>query len=403
MTDTAGPLAGLRVLDLSRFIAGPYSTMMMGDMGADVVRIEPPDRPESTRYIGPGAGGQSYYFLVLNRNKRAVALDLRSPEGRGRFLELVQRADVLVENFVPGTMETMGLAPDDLHAVNPRLIIARISGFGQDGPYADRRCYDSVAQAMSGMMSLTGDPAGPPMLTGSFICDYTTGLYAVTGILAALQARVHTGRGQVVDASLLDSAVSFLSTAIPRAARDGQLTTRHGNRDRFSTPAGTFETADQHWVLISAGDDRMFPRLCGAMQRPDLAADSRFADLAGRQDAQDLLEDAVTAWTRGHPAAEVVRRLEAVGVPCAQVATVADVVTDPHLIERGQIVSLDQPGAGPIPMAGVTVRLSDTPLRITRPVPDPGQHTDEVLEEWLGTAPVAAEATLTKRSHRDQV
>ncbi|GAB3838177.1 CaiB/BaiF CoA transferase family protein [Dactylosporangium cerinum] len=385
MTDQAdGALAGIRVLDLSRFIAGPYCTMMLGDMGADVVRIEPPGRPEHTRHVGPGVDGQSYYFLALNRNKRAIAIDLRTAVGRQRFLDLIARTDVLVENFVPRTLEAMELAPEQLHAANPRLIIARISGFGQDGPYADRRCYDSVAQAMSGLMSLTGDPAGPPMLTGAFICDYSTGLYALSGILAALQARHRTGRGQVVDASLLDSAVSFLLTAIPQAVRDKDVLTRNGNRDRFSTPAGTFQAADGRWVLISAGDDRMFPRLCQAMGRPDLAADPELADLRGRQLRQDELEQALAQWTGQLPADSVVSQLDAHAVPCSVVATVADVVVDPHLVQRGQILSVDQPGVGAIPMAGVTVRLSDTPLRVTRPVPDAGQHTNEVFAEWLG-------------------
>lgn len=270
-------LDGLRVLDLSRFIAGPYCAMMLGDMGAEVVKIEPPGDGEYARRALPAVEGQSLYTFIVNRNKKSLAIDLRHPEGLATLKALIAKADVLVENFRPGTMEQMGLGWEAVHALNPRLVMARISGFGQDGPLAQKQCFDGVAQAMSGLMDMTGQPDGPPTMIGSFMCDYTTGMYAALGILAALNARHATGVGQLVDVSLLESALSMLMTAIPQHKLFGQTMTRVGSRDRYVAPSNTFQAGDGRYVLMVGGDDNMFPRVLRAMKRPALIEDPRFA------------------------------------------------------------------------------------------------------------------------------
>jgi len=376
-------LEGIRVLDLSRFIAGPYCSMMLGDMGAEVVKIEPPGEGEYARRAQPAFGGTSLYTFIVNRNKKSVAIDLRSDDGKAVLRDLVTRADVLVENFRPGTMESMGFGWDVLHALNPRLVMARISGFGQDGPLATKQCFDGVAQAMSGLMDMTGQPDGPPTMIGSFMCDYTTGMYAALGILAALNARHRSGLGQVVDVSLLESATSMLMTAIPEHALFGTTMTRRGSRDRYVAPSNTFEAADGRYVLIVGGDDNMFPRLVRAMQQPGLLQDSRFATMASRREHTEDIEAVVAQWMQQHDADAIVGMLEAEGLPCAKVATVDEVVRSEQLRHRGHIVDIPFAG-GNVPMQGVTIHLSGTPLSVRRAIPQVGEHNAEVLQGWLG-------------------
>jgi crotonobetainyl-CoA:carnitine CoA-transferase CaiB-like acyl-CoA transferase len=375
-------LEGLRVLDLSRYIAGPYCAMLLGDMGAEVVKVEPPGAGEYARCALPAVGGTSLYTFVVNRNKKSLALDLRSDAGRALLRELVQAADVLVENFRPGTMEAMGLGWEALHALNPRLVMARISGFGQDGPLAHKPCFDGVAQAMSGLMDLTGAEDGPPTMIGSFMVDYTTGMYAALGVLAALNARHASGTGQVVDVSLLESATSFLMTAIPEHALLGSTMTRRGSRDRFVAPSNTFEARDGRHVLIVGGDDHMFPRLVRAMGRPQLLADPRFATMADRLAHTAEIEAVVAEWMKQHDADALVARLEAEGLPCAKVATIDEVANSEQLRHRGHIVDIPF-GGRTVPVQGVTMHLSDTPLTVRRAIPQVGEHNDEVLRAWL--------------------
>lgn len=384
-------LAGLRVLDLSRFIAGPYCAMMLGDMGAEVVKIEPPGEGEFARQALPAVEGQSLYTFIVNRNKKSLALDLRHPEGLATLRALIAEADVLVENFRPGTMEKMGLGWEAVHALNPRLVMARISGFGQDGPLANKQCFDGVAQAMSGLMDMTGQPEGPPTMIGSFICDYTTGMYAALGILAALNARHATGRGQLVDVSLLESALSMLMTAIPQQLLLGTTMTRVGSRDRFVAPSNTFATGDGRHVLLVGGDDNMFPRVLRAMGRPGLIDDPRFATMASRLAHRDAVEGLVADWMAGLEADEIVRRLEAQGVPCAKIARIDEVVHNPQLAHRDAIVRLPF-GGTEVPMQGVTIHLSDTPLAVRSALPQVGAHNDEVLRQWLGWTPAQVDA-----------
>jgi len=377
-------LAGLKVLDLSRFIAGPFCAMQLADMGADVVKVERPGIGEDQRQIEPLVGGESLYVMAFNRNKRGITLDLRHPRAQQVVRELAKRADVLVENFRPGTLEKMGCAPETLAQLNPRLVVVRISGFGQDGPLADRPCFDAIAQAMSGLMEMTGQPDGPPTVAGTFVVDYVTGLYATMAALAALQARNASGKGQVVDVALLDSAISLLMTAIPEYLLLGRQTTRRGARDRYTAPANTFRTASGDWVLLSCGNNTLFPRFAAAAGLTLLLGDPRFADANARMANVDALERIVADWTGTRTTEEVLVIAARADVPCAKVATIADVVENPQLRYRGQIVTMEHPTIGTLPMHGLTIRFADTPGAIERTAPSLGQHNDEVLRDWLG-------------------
>ena len=383
-SSTSGALQGIKVLDLCRFISGPFCAMQLGDLGADVVKVERKDVGEDTRAITPKIEGESLYVMMYNRNKRGLALDFRHPGALAILKDLAAQCDVLVENFRPGTLEAMGLGWDVLHALNPRLVVVRISGFGQDGPIAHRPCFDVIAQASSGLMSMTGAADGPPTMAGTFMIDYATGLYGVIGTLAALKAREHTGIGQVVDVSLLDSAVSFLMTAIPEFLLLGREAKRNGTRDRYVAPANNFQSGDGEWVHISAGTDALFPRFAKVAGLPGLLADPRFADVAARARNVEAVEQEVSKFAAQHSADEIVLLMEQAGVPCAKVARISDVVANPQLRHRNQIVELDVPSVGKIPMHGLTIGLSGTPGSIRRPPPKIGEHTEEVLADWAG-------------------
>jgi len=380
-----GPLDGLKVLDVSRFIAGPMCAMQLGDLGADVVKVER-KAGEETRANLPQLGDQSLYFLTFNRNKRSIALDFRNPADQETLRRLILRADVLIENFRAGTMEKMGCGWHRLHALNPRLIMVRISGFGQDGPLAERACFDAIAQAMGGLMTITGQADGPPVLAGTFIVDYATALYGAIATLAALNKRQETGKGQLIEATLLESAVSMLMTAIPEQAQLGTSMSRAGNRDRYLSPVNSFATSDGGWVYISAGSDALFPRLAAIMERPDLLEDPRFSTMYQRLANADAIEGVVGAWVKERTAEAVVALMDRAGVPCAKVATMAEVVANPQLRARGQLVDVQHPSAGRFTTHGVSFRLSDTPASIRRPPPRLDEHREEILCEWLGEA-----------------
>lgn len=384
---SAGALDGIRVLDLSRFIAGPYCAMVLGDMGAEVLKIEKPGRGDPARGYQPQIGGRSAYSLVFNRNKKGVALDLRSDAGRATLRALIAKADVLVENFRPGTMEEMGLGWEQVHAINPRMVMVRISGFGQDGPWAQLPAFDGIAQAVGGLMDLNGAAGGPPTVCGTYLCDYTSGMYAVMGTLAALRARDRTGSGQVVDVALLDAASSLLMSALPEYHQLDTVMTRRGNRDRYSAPTNVYRTRDDAWVYIVCGGADYFPRLARAMQQPQLVQDPRFCSIEARRANWDLSEQMVQNWTGTLDADQVIEALRSQEVPCGKVATIPEVANNPQLRHRGQIVDIDDPVSGKVTMQGVTIRLSETPLTIRHPMPQVGQHTEEVLREWLGHAP----------------
>jgi crotonobetainyl-CoA:carnitine CoA-transferase CaiB-like acyl-CoA transferase len=383
----ADALEGLRVVDLSRFIAGPYCAMMLGDMGADVIKVEPPGRGENSRAYGPFVEGESLYTMVFNRNKRSLTLNLRSDQGKDLLRDLLRQADVLVENFVPGTLEKMGFDWDTLQQLNPKLIATRISGFGQTGPLSSKPCFDVIGQTMSGLMEITGDPDGHPTMAGTYVVDYTTGMYATIGTLGALQARQRTGKGQVVDVALMDSALSMLMTAIPEQVLHGRTMTRHGNRDRYAAPANTFATRDGAWVHLVVASEPMFRGLARAMGRTDLAENPGFANNASRLENVEELEQIITDWTTTLTSSEVLDALAANGVPSAKVASVADLVNDEHIAHRGQILNMPHTKAGSVPMQGFPIRFGESPMRLRHPPPCLGEQTDAILREWLNMTP----------------
>jgi CoA:oxalate CoA-transferase len=382
-----GPLEGIKVLDLTRVLAGPFCCMLLGDMGAEVVKVERTGRGDDVRDVDPKVGGESLYFMVMNRNKLGVTLNFRHPRGPALLRDLVRHADVLVENFRAGTMEKMGCDYETLTKINPRLIMTSISGFGQDGPYSDLACYDVIAQALSGLMEMTGQPDGPPTMAGTFVVDYGTALYAVIGTLAALRARDRTGVGQRVDAALLDTAVSYLITAIPEYLLLGKKMTRRGNRDRYAAPVNLFHAKDGGWVYLAAGNDTLFPQLLKVMGLEEALKDPRFATLEARMAHIEEGEALLARWVENKTADEVVRLVREAGLPCAKVASIDEVVANPQLRHRGMIAEVDHPTAGRVPMQGLHTHFSETPKQIRYPSPLLGQHNEEVYGRWLGLSP----------------
>jgi crotonobetainyl-CoA:carnitine CoA-transferase CaiB-like acyl-CoA transferase len=376
------PLSGLKVLDLSRYIAGPHCATVLGYLGADVVKVERPKMGDDTRSFAPEIGGESIYFLMFNRSKRGITLDFRNQEAQALLRRLVGQADVLIENFRPGTMERMGCGWDELRAVNPRLIMARISGYGQTTSLANQPCFDGIAQATSGLMDLTGSPDGSPMLAGTFVVDYSTALYACIGILAALEQRHATGEGQMVDVSLMGSATSLLMTAIPEYVVKGTQLTRSGNRDRYTAPANTFQAKDGPWIHVIAGGDPLFKRFVRMIGRPELLEDPRFSTLAARMQNVEAAEAIVAEWVGSLIADEVVMRLSEAELPSAKVATIKDVVENSYLREAANIIDVEHPTAGTVPMSGPVIKVGSEAPPVA-PAPLLGQHTEEVLAEWL--------------------
>jgi len=389
----AAPLEGIRVLDVSRWVAGPFCALVLGDLGADVVKIESHKGGDDSRVVQPQVNGESIYFMVFNRNKRGVTLNFRHPNGPAILRQMAAQADVLIENFRPGTMEAMGCSYSTLSEINPRLVMVSISGFGQDGPLARRPCFDSIAQAKSGLEALTGWPDQPPALAGTMVADYATALYAAIGILAALRRRDKTGRGQVVDVALLDSLLSMLMTAIPEYLLLGNIIQRQGNRARYVAPTGAFKTKNG-WVQISGGQDNLFVRLLKAMGREEQLQDPRFANVAARVENIEEVHAFVEAWTMQHTAEEIESILDQAEVPSSKVCTVEDVVRNPQVHHRQQILEVPHPKAGKVPLHGVTIKLSESPGSVRRPAPTLGQHNAEVYGEWLGLS--AAEVAVLR-------
>lgn len=382
MTDA--PLAGVTILDLSRVLAGPYCTMLAADMGARVIKIEHPVRGDDTRAWGPPfQEGESAYFLSVNRNKESVALDFKAPEGRRVLDALIGRADVLVENFRPGTLAAQGLGFPELHARHPRLIYVSISGFGQTGPRREEAGYDAIAQAEGGLMSITGTPDGPAVRVGVAIGDQAAGMFAFQGLLLALRARDATGRGQLVDVSLFDSVVALLSYQASRYFATGEAPKRHGNRHPAIAPYETFETADGVLVL-SVGNDDQWQRFCHAIGLSTLASDARFITNAERVREYDTLRPLIADALARRPLDEVLSTLRRIGVPCAAVRSVADALSDPQVAARSMVETLDHPTIGPLKNLGLPVKLSETPGRVGSAPPRLGEHTRRVLCGDLG-------------------
>ncbi len=357
-----GALAGVTVVDLSRVLGGPYCTQMLGDHGADVVKVEPPQGDETRVWGPPLADGSSAYFHGVNRNKRGLVLDFKTASGRDALLDLLAGADVLVENFKPGTMEGWGLGPDVLAERFPRLVHCRISGFGADGPLGGLPGYDAAVQAMTGLMSVNGDADGAPTRLGVPVVDIASGLNAAVGILLALVERGVSGRGQFVDITLFDSALALLHPHSVNFLSSGVVPGRSGNAHPNIAPYDSFATGDGT-ILLAVGNDGQFARLCAMLERADLAADPRFADNRSRTAHRDALKAALEATLAGHAAAPLAERLIRGGVPCAPVLTVAEALGHPHTAHRGMVV------AGAFPGIGAPVKLSRTPASYRRPSP----------------------------------
>ena len=377
------PLDGLTVLDFSRVLAGPFCTMQLGDLGARVIKIEQPGRGDDTRAWGPPfVGGESAYFLSVNRNKESLALDLKRGAARKVLDALIARADVVVENFRPGTMERLALGYETVHARNPQVIYCSISGFGQTGPRRLEAGYDAMMQAEGGLMSVTGAAGGPPFRLGVAIADIATGLFAVQGILAALYARGRTGRGQHVDVAMLDAVTALLTYQAASAFATGATPSRMGNRHPSIAPYDTFAAADGEFVL-AVGNDEQFSRLCAVLNRPELCADARFKTNQDRVRNYDELRAALlpplAAWTR----ADLLSALTAAGVPNGAVRSVTEALADPQLEAREMIVPLEHVACGSIRVLGTPVKLSDTPGSVRLPPPTLGQHTLKILKDDL--------------------
>ena len=391
--DKAASLAGLRVFDLTRVLAGPTCTQMLGDLGAEVIKIEKPGAGDDTRGfippVMPGTG-ESAYFTGVNRNKRSVTLDIATPEGQDLARKLIAQCDILVENFKQGTLARYGLGYEDLRAANPGLIYCSITGFGQTGPYAPRPGYDSLIQAMGGVMSLTGEPGGMPMKVGVPVADLFAGLYGCIGVLAALRHREQTGLGQQIDIGMLDTSVAWLANQGMNYLATGENPTRLGNQHPNIVPYQVFATADGH-VVVSVGNDPTFKRFADAFGLSDLLDDPRFATNAARVGNRVLVTDTLAPTFAAHPTAWWVEQLEALKIGCGPIHTLEQVFNDPHVQARGAVVEMAQVDGTTVKVIANPVRLSETPPSYRSAPPALGQHTDEVLAERLGMDAAAIE------------
>jgi len=375
------PLDDIFVLDLSRILSGPFCTMMLGDMGATVVKVEPPPRGDDTRLWGPPfLNGISTYFLSINRNKRSIGLNLKSPRGQEVLWKLVDRADVLVENFRPGVLDKLGFGFDAVAARNPRLIYASISGYGQTGPYRNRPGYDVVAQGESGIVDLTGEPDRQPVKVGASIADIVAGLYAYQGILLAMLARHRTGKGQRVDIALLDGLISTLTYQAESYFATGTSPKRLGTRHPSIVPYETFATSDG-FVNIGAANEKQWQNLCRALGVADLAFDPRFNSMAGRISNYSELRAILDGELRKLTRAEAFALLAKYELPVGPINTVAEVLEDPHIHAREMVQELTHPEYGPLRYLGIPVKLSDTPGALQGPPPRFGEHNRSVLAE----------------------
>ncbi|HEX5164052.1 MAG TPA: CaiB/BaiF CoA-transferase family protein [Thermomicrobiales bacterium] len=381
MTETAGPLSGVRVLDLSRVLAGPYCTMILGDLGADVIKVEQPGKGDDTRAWGPPwAGTESAYYLTVNRNKRGITVDLKSPEGQQIIRDLAAKSDIVVENFKLGTLERMGIGYEQLREVNPRLIWATVSGYGPDGPWADRPGYDFIVQGESGIMAITGEPDGDPMKVGVAIVDVTTGMFTVIGILAALRARDASGAGQRVDTSLLTSAVAWLANVGQSHLVSGKPAKRYGNAHASIVPYQVFKARDQY-ITIGVGNDRQFASLCSVLGIPEIAHDQRFATNPLRVENRDELIEILQSRFETGDAEDWLEACYRAGIPSGKINTVEQVFEHPQVLARDMLVEIEHAQAGMLKMAGIPYQLSGSPASIRLAPPTLGQHTDEVLRE----------------------
>ncbi len=384
--DATGPLKGLRVLDLTRVLAGPTCTQMLGDMGAEVIKIERPGAGDDTRGFAPPAmpgTEESAYFVGVNRNKRSVTLDIATPEGQKIIKRLLEDTDILVENFKVGALAKYGLGYEQVHKAFPSIIYCSITGFGQTGPYAPRPGYDALIQAMGGVMSLTGEIEGEPQKVGIPVADVFAGLYGCIGILAALRHRERTGQGQQVDIGMLDTHVAWLANQGMNYLATGENPPRLGNQHPNIVPYQVFPTADGH-IVLSVGNDPTFKRFCDAFGISHLLDDERFATNPARVQNRKLVTETLNETMRTRTTADWVEKLEALKIGCGPINTLKQVFADPHVVARGMVIEMDHAAGVPVKVIANPVRLSETPADYRVPPPVLGQHTDEILGDLLG-------------------
>lgn len=375
------PLQGMKVLELGQLIAGPFATKLLGEFGADVIKIEPPGTGDPLRKWRMIEDGTSLWWHVQTRNKRSVALDLRSEEGQALVRQLTAEADVIVENFRPGTLESWGLGWDALSALNPRLIMVHISGYGQTGPYRDKPGFGVIGEAMGGLRYLTGQPDEPSVRVGVSIGDSLSALYAVIGTLLALQERNRSGLGQEIDVALYESVFAMMESLLPEFDASGQVREPSGSALPGITPSNAYRCQNGDYVLIAGNGDSIFKRLMGVIGREDLANDPALAHNDGRSRQADMIDAAIEAWTIEHPRDAILQALDGARVPAGYPYTAEDIAFDPHYLAREMIQTFTRPNGQPLKVPGVLPKLSATPGRLGNGGPQLGQHTDDVLDE----------------------
>ncbi len=380
-----GLLTGIRVLDLSRVLAGSYCSMMLGDLGADIIKVEQPEIGDETRHWGPpfAAPGESAYFISVNRNKRSITIDLKKSAGIEIIKALAGKSDVFLENFSPGKMDDLGIGYEDIRSINPRIIYCSISGFGPDGPYKNRAGYDLSVSAFGGLMGITGEPDGPPIKVGVAITDVTTGISAQGAICAALFAREKTGIGKKIDLSLLETQVSALVNIGSSYLISGEIPKRWGTAHETIVPYQGFETKDKY-IIVAVGNDQIWVRFCNILGRPELAEDPRFKTnplrVKNRDECIAILKDILKIRSRD----EWLQLLNDHSIPCAPINSMDEVFKDPQVLHRNMLVEVEHPTAGKIKMVGMPVKYSDSDVGVRRPPPILGEHTHEILSEVLG-------------------
>lgn len=382
----AGPLDGMKVLDLTRVLAGPYATMLLGDLGAEVIKIEQPGTGDESRNFGPFKNGFSLYFMSVNRGKQSVTLNLKTERGQAIFKQLLEETDILVENFRPGTMQKLGLDYDTLKIEHPSLIYAACSGFGQTGPYAQQGAYDMIIQGMGGIISITGEPDGPPVRVGTSISDITAALFTTIGVLSALHHRHRTGSGQFVDVAMLDSLVAVLENAVVRYFATGEAPKPLGARHPAITPFEAFASADGH-VIIALGNDTLWAKFCEHVNRKELISDERFRTNADRTENHGELFPILSEIMSHRKTDDWIDALGKIGVPCGPINTMDKVVSHPQVQAREMIARIAHQITGEVEVPGVPIKLSETPGDVDAPAPSLGEHTAQVLTGLLKMSP----------------
>lgn len=384
-----GALENLTVLDLTHVLAGPYATMMMADMGAKVIKIEIPNGGDDTRAYPPfrelgDEARESLYFANINRNKKGITLNLKQEEGKALFKELVKKADIVIENYRPGVMDKLGLGYDILKEINPRIIYGAVSGFGCYGPYSQRPGYDILGQAMGGMMSITGAPGGEPTRAGSALGDILGGLNITIGILAAVNARTITGKGQRVDVSLMDSVIAATENTAVKYLESGKIPPRMGNRYAAVSPYDSFKCKDGV-IIIACGNQKLYEKLCSdVLHLPDMITDPRFTDMTGRLKNQDAIKEVIEETLKDYTMEEATDMILSHGIPAGPILNISQILTDPHVKQREMFVEMDHPTLGRITVNGCAIKLMDTRPSVHTPAPALGQDNKEIYEDLLG-------------------